>query len=73
MMKGGVVSMILHTFKQRNVGGMKANGSEESQLEGMRKGAGRNDCGWETEVARNTSVSAADVHPCTGHEGTQEE
>jgi len=45
MMKGGVVSMILHTFKQRNVGGMKANGSEESQLEGMRKGAGRNDCG----------------------------
>jgi hypothetical protein len=36
--------MILHTFKQRN-GGMKANDSEESKLEGMRKGAGRNGCG----------------------------
>jgi len=54
--------MILHTFKQRN-GGMKGNDSDEGKLEGMRKGAGWNDCGGVTEVARNTSVSASDVHP----------
>jgi len=55
------------------MGGMKANDSEEGKLEGMRKGAGRNDCGWVTEVARNTSVSASDLHPWTGHEGPEGE
>jgi len=64
--------MILHTFIQRNVG-MKANDSKESKLEGMRKGAGTNGCGWVSGVARNTSVSASDVHPWTGHEGPEGE